>query len=585
MSDLLARVDCAREHLPLRPLEQAALVEAIEGVWHNDKLRERYFLDLEPGFAGHVARDLVGSESGGAASILQNRLLKLYTEARKRRTAADTRAHLRIEDYLELKQNASAEEELLDFQLQRLRDEGLHDGADERTILTTLHDFVVDKPTAGTLLKDNLTDENSRLREGLRRVNLLAEIPESQAIRLSHDLLAPIVRKRHERLLLNETERLEIENVRLRLRKVRELLSDIAFMEAWKELLEAGKGSAVPEEVWPLAFELAFVFLHAGEKPEGIQALLIAVGQMRNAQVTIPAFPDRTFPHQHEEPELLDFLRRCEPALFIRMEQRYFPVMRDIPGGKFNMGDVVGDEEYDDETVHPVELNAFELAETPVTWQQYGLFCLATGRELPNDSGFGRADRPVINVSWYDAVVYLNWLNTRKNLDDAIAGDGENDETYALDLNASGYRLPTEAEWEYAAREGGKQVRFGNGKDFANPAEINFDATEEYKKDYSIVGQYREKTTPVRHFEKNTLGLYDMSGNVYDWCWDWYDADYYQNSPEQNPTGPDTGSNRVMRGGSWFSDAVLCRVSYRFWGDPDYRDLFVGFRPARTVKI
>ena len=167
MSDLLARVDCAREHQPLRPLEQAALVEAIEGVWHDGKLRERYFLDLEPGFAGHVARDLVGSESGGAASILQNRLLKLYTEARKRRTAADTRAHLRIEDYLELKQNASAEEELLDFQLQCLRDEGLHDGADERTILATLHDFVVDKPTAGTLLKDNLTDENSRLREGL----------------------------------------------------------------------------------------------------------------------------------------------------------------------------------------------------------------------------------------------------------------------------------------------------------------------------------------------------------------------------------------------------------------------------------
>lgn len=585
LDDLLARVSGSREDLPLRPLSQSALAEAVEGVWLDKDLRDRYRFDLEAGFAEYVSRDLVGTETGGAASILQNRLLKLYTEAQKKRNPV---VHLRISDYQQLKHDATAEAELLDFQLQRLRDEGLHDGADDQKILETLNRFVVDKPTAGTQLKEDLTGENSRLRDGLRRVNLLSEIPESQAIRLSHDLLAPIVRKRYNQLLLDENERLEIENVRLRLRKVRELLLDIKFMEAWTELLKAGKSNAVPEEIWPLAFEIAFILLQAGEKTEGEQALLICAGQMRNAGVLIPAFPDDTSPHRHDFPELLHFLRRCDPAGYIRLERRYFPVMRHIEGGAFDMGDVMGDKEYDEETVHRVELDTFELAETPLTWQQYGLFYFATGRkeeDLPNDSGWGRADRPVIDVSWYDAVEYCNWLSALKGLEMAMEGKKEDDDTYFIRLEVNGYRLPTEAEWEYAAREGGKKVRFGNGKDDADPVEINFDGSEPYKKDYSKVGEYRSKTTPVYQFAPNALGLHDMSGNVDEWCWDWYDENYYENSPEKNPVGPDTGSYRVIRGGAWNNDAFYCRVAFRYRNFPDNRYYGVGFRPARTVSL
>ena len=149
--------------------------------------------------------------------------------------------------------------------------------------------------------------------------------------------------------------------------------------------------------------------------------------------------------------------------------------------------------------------------------------------------------------------------------------------------NANGYRLPTEAEWEYAARGGGKKVRFGNGKDVADPKEINFNGEKDYKKPYSLVGEYRRETVPVDSLNSlNALGLHDMSGNVYEWCWDWYDQKYYAKSPTTNPRGPSAGSFRVLRGGSWFSDPRYVRAAYRNDYTPDNRFYDIGCRLART---
>lgn len=208
-----------------------------------------------------------------------------------------------------------------------------------------------------------------------------------------------------------------------------------------------------------------------------------------------------------------------------------------IQGGTFQMGDTFGEGDSDEKPVHTVTVSNFYLSKYEVTVAQYRAFCNAKGRSMPQAPSWGwQEDHPIVNVSWNDAKSYCDW---------------------------AGCRLPTEAEWEYAAREGGRQVRFGNGKDIADPSEINFDGSAQYKQTYSITGVYRAQTTPAGSFQPNSLGLYDMSGNVWEWCQDWYGENYYSSSPSTNPQGPDTGSSRVLRGGSWFSSPGGGRCSNR----------------------
>lgn len=259
------------------------------------------------------------------------------------------------------------------------------------------------------------------------------------------------------------------------------------------------------------------------------------------------------------------------------------PEMVPVPGGTFEMGDVMGDNEEDDEQVHTVTLSPYAISRYEVTFAQYDAFCEATGRDKPDDEGWGRGNRPVINVSWYDAVAYCNWLSEQQGYEPVYELEGE--EVANVDWEANGYRLPTEAEWEYAARGGGKKVRFGNGKDIARASEINFDASEDAKKPYSEVGVYREQTVPVGSLNSpNGLGLHDMSGNVWEWCWDWYSGDYYASSPERNPRGSDSGSDRVLRGGSWFNNPEFCRAATRLAWYPSFRYNGIGFRLARSSR-
>jgi formylglycine-generating enzyme required for sulfatase activity len=199
----------------------------------------------------------------------------------------------------------------------------------------------------------------------------------------------------------------------------------------------------------------------------------------------------------------------------------------------------------------------------------------------------------VINVSWYDAIEYCNWLSEQHGLTPYYAIDktrkdanNKNDEdklkwTVTPASKANGYRLPTEAEWEYAAREGGKEVRFGHGKSAIDPKEINFNASKDYKKDYSVVGEYRGKTVPVGSLNSsNALGLHDMSGNVWEWCWDWYGS--YPTGVQNNPVGAEQGVYRVIRGGGWNAYPQFCRAASRFLNAPTDRISLLGFRLARS---
>ncbi len=265
-------------------------------------------------------------------------------------------------------------------------------------------------------------------------------------------------------------------------------------------------------------------------------------------------------------------------------EISYSPDTVLIEGGTFRMGSASGGDD-DERPVHTVRLDGFRMSSTEVTFAQYDAFARATGRDLPDDEGWGRGERPVINVSWYDAVAYANWLSEQDGLEPAYRISGTN---VSWEQSASGWRLPTEAEWEYAAR-GGQEARdttyAGTSSDsaldqYANIADRNTDFNWS---DDSLNDGY-EYTAPVGSFRANELGLYDMSGNVWEWCWDWYDSDYYEDSPANNATGPASGSYRVRRGGSWGIGATGTRVASRDGSSPGPSYYGIGFRlvlPAR----
>ena len=213
-----------------------------------------------------------------------------------------------------------------------------------------------------------------------------------------------------------------------------------------------------------------------------------------------------------------------------------------VQGGTFQMGSADEDASSWEKPVHTVRVNNFYIGKYEVTFDEYDKFCDATGKEKPDDVGWGRGTRPVIKVSWNDAKAYCTWLS---------------------ETSGKKYRLPTEAEWEYAARGGSNNIYSGSS-------------------DIDVTGWYAEnsdkKTHAVGSKTRNSFGLYDMSGNVWEWCSDWYDEKYYENSPEDNPKGAATGSGRVYRGGAWSSAALRCRVSDRVGYAPAYRNTTLGFR-------
>lgn len=239
----------------------------------------------------------------------------------------------------------------------------------------------------------------------------------------------------------------------------------------------------------------------------------------------------------------------------LRANDPFHDLMVPIKGGTFLMGDTFGDGGPEELPVHPVTVPDFLLCKYPVTQAQW-LRVMGT-----DPSHFKGDNLPVEKVSWDDVQAFIKKLNQ---------------------LTGLKYRLPTEAEWEYAAREGGKKVRFGNGKDIADPEKINLNGTSKYRKPYLKTGKYRQQTTPVGQFPPNSLGLYDMSGNVEEWCEDMWHPDYW-GAPDDGSAWVKGDGLRLARGGHWASFSQLCRVSYRHVRSPSERNSGSGFRLARTI--
>ena len=202
--------------------------------------------------------------------------------------------------------------------------------------------------------------------------------------------------------------------------------------------------------------------------------------------------------------------------------------------------------------------------------------------------GKNMANYPVGYVSWYGALAYCNWRSQQEGCEQCY-----NLSTWACDFNKNGYRLPTEAEWEYAARGGLSGKRFPWG-DTITHSQANYYSMSIYPYDISPTRGYHPDwndgflpyLSPVGSFSSNGFGLYDMAGNVWEWCYDWYSSSYYSSSPSTNPTGPATGTYRVMRGGHYYGDggAKNCRVANRgyTWADNHYYHIS-GFRVCRNT--
>ena len=265
-----------------------------------------------------------------------------------------------------------------------------------------------------------------------------------------------------------------------------------------------------------------------------------------------------------------------------------------IPAGDFVMGDTFGEGDPDELPVHSVTVSAFYMGETEVTktqWDAVHGWAVTNGYAFEN-AGLGKAgNHPVHTVSWYDCVKWANARSEKEGLTACYTVGGEVYRTNAVapevDRQASGYRLPTEAEWEKAARGGAANRRFPwSDTSTIQHTRANYRAdTGNYAYDTSAQDGFHPDygdgpephTSPVGTFAPNGYGLYDMAGNVWEWCEDVY-VDSYEGTPTDGSAQTSGGSNRVVRGGTWYFSARVVRSADRNEGPPSVANHSLGFR-------
>jgi len=226
------------------------------------------------------------------------------------------------------------------------------------------------------------------------------------------------------------------------------------------------------------------------------------------------------------------------------------PRLVSISGAWFLMGSASGQD--CERPVHRVWVDAFQLAATQVTNAEYAHFLRSTGSQPPpfwTDKNFSDPQQPVTGVSWFDANDYSQWLSSQTGL---------------------AYRLPSEAEWERAARGDLEQQDFPWGND--PPQSLP---------DYAT--RWQTGPEPVARYAPNTFGLYNICDNVHEWCSDWYDPNYYAISPDHNPRGPEPGQRKASRGGSWRHHVKIARCSARSSIPPEFQYADYGFRLACNI--
>jgi formylglycine-generating enzyme required for sulfatase activity len=246
-----------------------------------------------------------------------------------------------------------------------------------------------------------------------------------------------------------------------------------------------------------------------------------------------------------EQPDRTSNAKTFNGHIGVEVNGALTPELVEVPAGTFLMGSSNDIGSVGEHPQHKVKVAGFLMARFEITNAQYMAFCQATKHKPPMDPHWieiyarDYPDYPVVNITYQEGLDYCQWLSK------------------VIDKEA---RLPTEAEWEYAAQG-------------STPGTT-----------LEIAGQELLPTTKVGSYQPNKLGLYDMLGNVWEWCSDWYDVSYYQQSPEDNPRGPETGDSRVIRGGSWAESVKANRVTNRSHGLPDGESPTIGFRVVAQTR-
>jgi len=273
-----------------------------------------------------------------------------------------------------------------------------------------------------------------------------------------------------------------------------------------------------------------------------------------------------------------DFSSPVETNIFLHAKWIPEISMVPVPGGNFLMGSE-NFMDLDAKPVHQVTLSGFSMGKYQVTQAQYRAVIGF------NPSYFTQqeeaANCPVEQITWFEAVEFCNVLSEQEGLTPVYTIDGRTPAAgypitgaeVTANWGANGYRLPTEAEWEYAAKGGN-----GMGPYFVYSGSDTPGAVAWYNFGFGS----SQVTKAVGQKEPNSLGLYDMSGNVWEWCWDWYDE--YQDNPVTNPKGPTAGSGKVMRGGSWSMSGEVIRIAYRNFYIESITNCYIGLRVVRNMQ-
>jgi formylglycine-generating enzyme required for sulfatase activity len=430
-----------------------------------------------------------------------------------------------------------------------------------------------EKAATATKKADQKTLDAAKSDSTARKKTEQATVAEQKA-QLAQELAALRTKDAKKAALLAEIKKKEAELAALEavialLDAARQDIRYLRYDAAFSKMQKAAGLEQVQDSVAFELMEIAFFRHYAGQADKAEEAFALAARLLGKSGAYAPK-GFRT---------ALTALHRGRDSM---LEARYFQEMVEVKGGTFTMG---SEDEEDSgwgnaRPPHPVMVSPFRIARTETTVWQYHLYLAAQGKDMDDENVIERpswgweGSNPVVNVSWYDAVEYANWLSAQHGYTSAYIVDknkqdpnNQYDWTVRLAPGADGYRLPTEAEWEYAARGGSLQDTFpySGGDDLDKIAWHGENS--------------RGRTMPVAGKKANNAGLHDMSGNVWEWCWDWYGD--YPDELQIDPRGAEEGVYRVLRGGSWLNGPQSCRVAYRGIYGPDYRIDYIGFRLVR----
>jgi formylglycine-generating enzyme required for sulfatase activity len=567
----------------LYPLDLAGVREAINGVVEENELRNHYMLQFTPpDLYERLAKQLLkGWEHYHIAPLVQVNMEMLWNRCRQ----ADGTVHITEHHLNGL---IDRQDGLLDYYLRLVREELSEAQLDDQKILELLYFHVENEPTSATRLlsqfeKEERFQQNAiyqKALEELRKRYLLLDVESKgePATRLSHDVLARVIQERYEKLTeekLDERTKALFEELIVKLDTV---IYQLQYHEAHVTLQRLFGLQARSEELRPYFRELLFFWTEANRLEPARQVLQMWLdSQLLSAQLS-SAIRQISL---NDSKSVRAWLEQENPNAYAELFKKYYAptdtVMVNIPGGKLKIGE--------EEETRPVEVRSFRLANTPTTWWKYGLYLFAENQEValqekaPNWGLHG--NHPAVNVHWYEAVEYCNWLSGRMGLGEVYEVDKSKDDpdnksekdtlkwVVTRRHKANGFRLPTEIEWEFAARGGLKS----KGYTYAGSNELK------------AVGWFDEnssgKTHPVGQLRHNELGLYDMSGNVWEWCGDWHG--HYPRSIPLDYAGAKGGFGRVLRGGSWYNHEGYSWVKFRHGNNPGNRTIVIGFRLAQDL--